>query len=103
MSKTVDLQVGKCRFLIERARKNMEELKEKGFSPEELDTMNAELDALHAASVQCDTMRKELSAKVGETNNILQRVKATFAEQKKRIKSSYPPEQWMKYGVQDKR
>jgi hypothetical protein len=36
-------------------------------------------------------------------NKILQNVKDSFAEKKKIIKGYYPQEEWMKFGVQDKR
>ncbi len=103
MSKTIDLQIEKSRILIEGLRKNMEELKNKGFNDAELDEMSAELDRLHVASEECDALREQVSLKVRHMNDILLGVKDKFIEKKKVIKGYYPQEQWLKFGVQDKR
>ncbi len=103
MSKTIDLQIEKSRILIEGLRKNMDALRDKGFNNEELDAMGAELEALHVANEECDAMREQLSVKVKRMNEILLSVKEKFGEKKKVIKGYYPQEEWIKYGVQDKR
>ncbi|MBR1932207.1 MAG: hypothetical protein IJ841_00770 [Prevotella sp.] len=103
MSKTIDLQIEKSRVLIDGLRKNIESLKDKGFSTEELDRMSAELDELKVANDECDQVREQLSQKVKKVNGILTNVKEKFAEKKKTIKGYYPQEEWIRYGVQDKR
>ena len=103
MSKTIDLQVEKSRLLIDGIRKNLSELADKGFSGAELDEMAAELEQLKAANAECDAVREQLSAKVKRCNDIMNSVKEKFAEKKKIIKGYYPQEEWLKYGVQDKR
>lgn len=103
MSKTIDLQIEKSRILIDGLRKNIEALKDKGFNNEELDAMSADLDALKQANQECDAIREQLSAKVKNVNGILTGVKEKFAEKKKIIKGNYPQEEWIRYGVQDKR
>jgi len=103
MSKTIDLQIEKSSTLIEGLRKNMNELQSKGFSNAELDQMENELQALKAANEDCDAFRAQLSAKVKNVNSILDSVKAKYADKKKTIKEAYPQEQWLRYGVIDKR
>lgn len=103
MSKTIDLQIEKSRVLIDGLRNNIDALKDKGFSCEELDAMGADLDALRQANEECDAIREQLSAKVKNVNGILAGVKEKFAEKKKIIKGYYPQEEWLRYGVQDKR
>ena len=103
MSKTIDLQIEKSRVLIDGLRKNMDELKSKGFSNDELNRMAADLDALQAANDECDKVREELSTRVKTVNGILENVKTMFAEKKKIINQNYVQEQWIRYGVQDKR
>jgi hypothetical protein len=103
MSKTIDLQIEKSKVLIDGIRKNMRVLGDKGFSNDELDRMAAALDSLKAANAECDAIRQNLSAKVKSMNSILLGVKDAFAEKKKIIKGYYPQEEWIKYGVQDKR
>lgn len=103
MSKTVDLQIEKSSNLINGLRKNIGELDPQKFNNGELDAMAADLKQLAAASKECDEMREVLSKKVNAMNDILSRVKVAYADKKKIIKTTYPQEQWTKYGVTDKR
>lgn len=103
MSKTIDLQIEKSRVLIDGLRKNIDALRDKGFDGGELDTMTADLEALRQANRECDAIREQLSEKVKTVNDILAGVKEKFAEKKRIIKVYYPQEEWIKYGVQDKR
>lgn len=103
MSKTIDLQIEKCRILIDGMRKNIGELADKGINNETLDRLAADIERLMAANRECDEMRSSLSAKVKAMNAILTSVKETYIESKRKIKTNYPQEQWLRYGVQDKR
>ena len=103
MSKTIDLQIEKSRVLIEGLSKNLETLRSKGIVSDELQAMSADLDKLKAANDECDRIREELSRKVKAMNGILAGVKDAFAEKKRIIKTNYPQEEWIIYGVQDKR
>jgi len=103
MSKTIDLQVEKSQTLIDGLKKNLSQLADKGIDANQLDQMTAELQQLRVANNECDEMRRQLSQKVKAMNEVLARVKAQFAEKKKTIKGYYPQEEWMRYGVADKR
>lgn len=103
MSKTIDLQIEKSRLLIDGLIKNIDALTDKGFCKDELDRMALELKALKIANDECDAMRELLSVKVKKMNSILTNVKEVYAEKKKIIKGYYPQEEWIIYGVQDKR
>jgi hypothetical protein len=103
MSKTIDLQIEKSQVLIDGLRKNLREVQNRNISASDLDGMDGQLKELAAANKECDAIRAELSAKVKTMNKILQNVKDSFAEKKKIIKGYYPQEEWMKFGVQDKR
>jgi len=103
MSKTVDLQIEKSKELIAGYRKNLTELKGKGVTAEALDKMETELSTLKKLSVDCDATREALSAKVQRVNETLERVKNDFLETKKVVRNNYPQEQWIKFGIQDKR
>ena len=103
MSKTIDLQIEKSRVLIEGLSKNIETLRDKGIVSDELQVMTADLERLKVANDECDKIREELSQKVKNMNAILSGVKEAFAEKKRIIKVNYPQEQWIRYGVQDKR
>ena len=103
MSKTIDLQIENSRVLIEGLSKNIETLRDKGIVSDELQAMTADLERLKVANDECDKIREELSQKVKNMNAILSGVKEAFAEKKRIIKVNYPQEQWIRYGVQDKR
>lgn len=103
MSKTIDLQIEKSRVLIEGLSRNIESLRDKGIVSDELQAMTADLERLKVANDECDKIREELSQKVKNMNAILSGVKEAFAEKKRIIKVNYPQEQWIRYGVQDKR
>jgi len=103
MSKTIDLQVGKSETLIAGLRQHLSELSDKGIHAATLDGMEKDLDSLRAANEECDRLRAELSQKVRAMNGVLQQVKDSFAANKRIVKVSYPQEDWVKYGVTDKR
>lgn len=103
MSKTVDLQIEKCRILIEGLRRNMAEVADKGINAQQLDELERNLGSLKEAGQECDAMRAELAEKVKRMNKILVSVKNAFIDTKKKIKSNYPQYEWAKYGVMDKR
>lgn len=103
MSKTVDLQVEKSSVLLKGLRDNISELTNKGITSDQLNNMEADINALKAANMECDKIREELSAKVKRMNAIINNVKKTFLEKKKVIKGYYPQEEWIRYGVMDKR
>ena len=103
MSKTIELQIEKSRVLIEGLSKNIDALAGKGISDSSLQSMTKDLAQLALANEECDRVREELSQKVKHMNEILTSVKEAFAEKKRIIKTSYPQELWIKYGVQDKR
>lgn len=103
MSKTTEIQIEKSRVLIEGLKKNISVLGDKGIEMSQLDEMSAELDRLRAANEECDAIRAKLSAAVKNMNGIMTSVKDNFASKKKVIKQNYTQEQWVQFGVQDKR
>lgn len=103
MSKTIELQIDKCSTLIDGLRKNVSVLADKGINNDLLDHLGERLKSLSAANSECDALRQTLSEKVKAMNSILTEVKEAYAENKRKIKGSYPQEQWARYGVMDKR
>ena len=103
MSKTIELQIEKSQVLIEGLNRNIGELRSKGVRDESLTTMSNDLAALKKMSDECDAIREDLAGKVKKMNEVLKRVKDAFADHKRIVKSNYPQEHWINYGVQDKR
>lgn len=103
MSKTVEIQIEKSRNLIGGLRKHLESGVGGGVTPSEIEDMEKQLRALEAVNAECDRLRAELSPKVKEMNRVMDEVKAAFSSHKKTLKGYYPQEQWMAYGIPDKR
>lgn len=103
MSKTIEMQIEKSRNLIGGLRKHVSEQGERGVSSQEIEAMEQALQQLEQANAECDRLREELSPKVKRMNEVLQSVKAAYAETKKTLKGYYPQERWADYGVPDKR
>lgn len=103
MSKTIDLQIEKCRVLIEGLRRNMAEVADKGVNAQGLDELERNINTLKEAGQECDALRADLAEKVRRMNKILASVKETFIETKKKVKTNYEQYEWSRFGVMDKR
>ena len=103
MSKTIELQIEKSQTLIEGFNRNIAELRSKGVRDESLNAMSNDLVTLKKINDECDALREDLAGKVKKMNEVLNRVKDAFADHKRIVKSTYPQECWINYGVQDKR
>lgn len=103
MSKTVDSQIEKSKFLIQGLRNNLEIVKGFGFTAKQLDDMERQLDDLAKASEETEAAYAVLDEKRQKMNAILDSAKDIFTEKKKVIKANYPQEKWINFGVQDKR
>ncbi len=103
MSKTVEQQIEKSQQLIGGLRKHLSNGVGGGVTNDEIDHLEQRLKELAVANEECERLRAELSPKVKHMNEILGEVKAIYAEKKKTLKGYYPQEQWLSYGVPDKR
>lgn len=103
MTKTIDNQVEKSTRLIMALKANISEFENKGVNMAELDKMTKDLKRLEESSNTAEELRKKLSDQVKNTNNILAQCKEDFARTKAVVRNNYPQEEWIKYGVADKR
>lgn len=103
MSKTVEIQIEKSRNLVEGLRRHVKEMGEHGVTNDEINAMEQAVKELETANAEVDRLREDLKPKVKVMNDIMNRVKNTYAEKKKTLKGYYPQERWMDYGVPDKR
>jgi len=102
MSKTNEMQIEKTRKLIVGLRKHLANGKE-GVTSSEIDEMETRLNELQTLNNQCDALREQLQPMVRQANHLLTDVKASYAEWKKIIRNGYPQEQWIQYGLLDRR
>ena len=103
MSKTVEIQIEKSRNLVEGLRRHVKEMGEHGVTNDEINAMEQAVKELEAANAEVDRLREDLKPKVKVMNDVMNRVKNTYAEKKKTLKGYYPQERWIDYGVPDKR
>ncbi len=102
MAKTVDLLVEKSTSLVEGLNKHLINGGH-GVTTDEIHQLQADIQALKAASAECDRLRAELAPKVQHMNQIMTQVKVVYAEKKRMLKLNYPQAQWANYGVPDKK
>lgn len=103
MSKTTDLQVEKARKIAEGLLRNQARLASKGISLGNLNDLTSEADKVMEASKKCDALRAECSAQVKQTNQLLDTLKQSYAKYRGIIRNNFPQEQWIQFGLQDKR
>ena len=102
MSKTVEIQIEKCRNLVEGLRKHLNG-NGAGVTTDEITAMKKAMEELEAANTEVERLREELAPKVKHTNELFEQVKNAYSEKKALIKGTYPQEKWLEYGVPDKR
>ncbi len=103
MSKTINLQIAKSRRLIDGLRSNPDVMTRLNISDSELSAMSNMLEELAVMGRECDELRGKMSVKVKQSNELLAKIKDEFATKKKLVKVNYPQEEWLRYGVEDKR
>lgn len=103
MSKTIDQQIEKSVTLIKALKHRFSEVADKGVKISDLEVLRIQLEKLQASSKQTDDLREKLSAQIHTTNNILAQVKEQYKDIKETIRANYPQEQWIRFGVIDKR
>ena len=103
MSKTIDLQIEKARTLIDGLRANPSVMMRTGITDTQLSELASTLDILGKADSECSALREQLSNMVKQNNALLADVKERYGLAKRLVKDNYPQEEWLRYGVVDKR
>lgn len=103
MPKTVELQIEKCRNLVEGMRRHVREMGERGFSKVEINSMELTVSEMESINAEVDRLREELNPMVKKMNEGMARLKKAYANNKKTLKGYYPQERWPEYGIPDRR
>lgn len=103
MTKTIEIQIDKCRMFINGLKRHISEMGERGVTNDDITKFENDLVLLEQQSNEVDKLRAELSGKVKRMNETLTTVKSTYSETKRMIKGYYPQERWIDYGIPDKR
>ena len=65
--------------------------------------MDRQIGLLKEANNECESIRQELSRRIRNCNELLREVKDDFKMTKDIVKGYYPQEQWLSFGIKDKR
>lgn len=103
MSKTFETNAGKALTMVEGLRAHLDEVSHLGINSADLDTLEAEANKAIELIRQVDAMRAEVAERLASANQKLAEVKEQAMVYRQKIKANYPPEHWLRYGIQDKR
>lgn len=103
MSKTYLNYLEKATILVEGIKKNQEELKNYGITPENVAKLEQAIKEGAVLNQEVEKLRAAASEKTGEANAKLVTVKDMMLEFKHVIKKNFYADKWQLYGVLDKR
>lgn len=103
MGKTIDEQVLKGRTLAEGLKANIEELKEKGVTAEAIELLEKIYIKTEKLGAEQDKIKEEYHAKTAEVSVAMLELKNSIQNLKSLIKPYYTQNQWIKFGITDKK
>lgn len=103
MSKTISEQVVKAQTLVSGLRKQWDLVKGKGLDDKYLKELEEGGKELQACDEAVEKIRMELHERIKETNEKLIALKEKMLVARKTVKMNFSQEQWVKFGVTDKR
>ena len=103
MSKVFEEYAQKAISLSEGLKKHYSEVSRYGVVESELDRLKDDALAAIDKIKEVDAMRLEVTRKLVAANAALDAVKEKAMMYRKLIKRNYSPEQWIRFGLQDKR
>lgn len=103
MSKTIATQIEKATTLVVGLRKYAAIVEEKGIKAETVNQIEAYCKELQVYDLELDKLREEVHARVQITNEKLAQMKDEMQRIRMIIRNNYPQEEWINYGVLDKK
>lgn len=103
MSKTNELQMEKSLTLLNGLREHFEEVKNKGINEELLNQIERLNKELKERDEDLDKRHEEIHQIVQSTNDCLNKLKEETQKARMIVRNNYPPEQWLRFGLTDKR
>lgn len=103
MSVTNLNEIKKADVLVAGLRKHLKEAQEIGITSDALNRLEEASKNLRQKDREMDEMRRQATLKTRENQNLLADLKAQMLKMRKAVKARYPQNEWIKYGVQDKR
>ena len=103
MSITILNEIDKAKVLVDGMRKNLYKAKQLGIDAPALDRLEKAFTDLKIKDDELDALRRRATLKVKENNELLADMKEQMLSMRKAVKQNYPQQEWMSFGVQDKR
>lgn len=103
MSKTYSDQVTKAQMLVAGLKKNYNLVKERGISSELIAQLEEAAKEAELMNKEVEELRAEVSIKASKANKKLTEIKNNMLNAKQIIKRCFEQEQWIHFGVTDKR
>lgn len=103
MSITILNEIDKAKVLVDGMRKNLDKAKQLGIDAPALDRLEKAFTDLKIKDDELDALRRRATLKVKENNELLADMKQQMLSMRKAVKQNYPQQEWMSFGVQDKR
>ena len=103
MSITILNEIDKAKVLVDGMRNNLDKAKESGIDAPALDRLEKAFTDLKIKDDELDALRRRATLKVKENNELLADMKEQMLSMRKAVKENYPQQEWMSFGVQDKR
>lgn len=103
MSITILNEIDKAKVLVDGMRKNLDKAKQLGIDALALDRLEKAFTNLKIKDDELDALRRRATLKVKENNELLADMKEQMLSMRKAVKQNYPQQEWMSFGVQDKR
>ena len=95
--------IDKADALVAGLRKHPKELKELGITTDAVNRMEEEAKALRLKDAEVDELRRQANLKAHENLELIANLKAQMLTMRNAVKSRYPQQEWINYGVPDKR
>lgn len=103
MSVTNLNEIDKADVLVAGLRKHLKEAQELGITIDSLNRLEEAAKAMRQKDAEVDELRRQTTIKVRENMNLIADMKDQMLTMRKAVKARYPQNEWIKYGVQDKR
>ncbi|MCR5424818.1 MAG: hypothetical protein K6E93_08710 [Bacteroidales bacterium] len=103
MSVTNLKEIDKADVLVAGLRKHPNEVKELGITTDAINRLEESSNALRQKDAEMDQLRRQVTLKAHENMALIADLKVQMLSLRKAVKARYPQDEWIKYGVQDKR
>lgn len=103
MSITILNEIDKAKVLADGLRKNLDKVQSLGVTAQQLDRLEQTYGELKSKDDALEALRRQATLRVRENNEMLADLKAQMLAVRKVVKEHFPQQEWLAFGVQDKR